>query len=93
MSPRWDALLALQEVPDAGQRPSAGLKRAGDLLDRLDEIRVGLLDGAIPRERLGQLVKTVRARREAVEDPRLATLLDEIELRARVELAKLGQLP
>lgn len=88
-----DALLALQEVPDATGRRSAGVKRGMDLLDRLDDIRVGLLTGTIPRERLGQILQLVRSRREAFDDPKLTAILDEIELRAAVELAKLGQYP
>lgn len=88
-----DALLAIQEVGDATHGRSAGLRRAERMLDSLEDIRVGLLDGAIPRERLSDLVETVRTRRNATEDPRLNAILDEIELRASVELAKLEQYP
>ena len=42
---------------------------------------------------LGQIVRLVRSRREAFDDPKLSAILDEIELRAAVELAKLGQYP
>ncbi len=87
-----DALLALQEVPDATARRSAGVRRAEDILDRLNEVRIGLLEGSIPRERLHQLLDMVRKRREAIDDPKLSAVLDEIELRAAVELAKLGEL-
>ena len=87
-----DSLLALQEVPDATGKHSPGVRRAEDLLDRLDEVRLGLLEGSIPRDRLENLVDMVRAKREGVDDPRLNALLDEIELRAAVELAKLDQL-
>ncbi len=86
-----DSLLALQEVPDATQRRSAGVRRGFDLLDRLDEIRMGLLTGSIPADRLSNLVRLVRARRDGVMDPNLNSILDDIELRAMVELAKLGQ--
>ena len=40
-------------------------------------------------EHLADLARTVRDTRAAVDDPRLSGVLDEIELRARVELAKL----
>jgi hypothetical protein len=33
----------------------------------------------------------VRVRREQVDDPKLTAILDEIELRAAVELAKLSR--
>jgi len=49
--------------------------------------------GAIPKDRLGNLVRLVRARRDGVMDPKLTAILDDIELRAMVELAKLGQYP
>ena len=88
-----DALLSLQEVPDATSGRSAGLRRGTDLLDRLDEIRMGLLVGSIPSDRLGNLLRMVRGRRDAAMDSKLSAILDDIELRAMVELAKLGQYP
>ena len=87
-----DALLALQEVPDATDGRSRAVKRAEGLLAGLDEIRQGLLVGVIPKDKLDRLVHAVRDKREALDDPRLSAVLDEIELRASVELAKLEQL-
>lgn len=90
-----DSLLALQMVdaaPDATDRPAkrrAMVQRGEDILDRLEELRVGLLLGSVPKERLAALAQMVRDRREEAEDPQLGALLDEIELRAEVELAKL----
>ena len=85
-----DSLLALQEVPDAMTGRSKGIMRAEDMLDHLDDIRLGLLMGAIPKNKLTSLVQVVRDQRDQVDDSRLATVLDEIEVRAAVELAKLG---
>ncbi len=85
-----ESLWALQEVDDAGARASKGKRRALDLLDSLDELRHGLLIGTIPREKLATLSRMVRNRRAQVDDPKLAALLDEVDLRAQVELAKLG---
>ncbi|WP_119678536.1 flagellar assembly protein FliX [Indioceanicola profundi] len=82
-------LFALQEVDDALQGRKKARARAEDILDRLDEIRLGLLSGTIPQERLVELVRIIQARREQVEDPRLQEILDEIDLRAQVEIAKL----
>lgn len=87
-----DSLLALQEVPDATTGRSRGLMRAEDMLDHLDEIRLGLLMGSIPETKLSNLIETVRQGRDDVDDPRLAAVLDEIEVRASVELAKLGRM-
>ncbi len=83
-----DGLLTLQEVDDAGARASAGKRRAQDLLEGLDDIRHGLLIGGLSRDKLVALAKHVQSRRAQVDDPRLAEILDEIDLRAQVELAK-----
>jgi hypothetical protein len=86
-----DALLALQEVDDSGERRQRSRKRGDDLLDRLDEIRHGLLIGGVPRAALQNLSELVRNRRQDIADPQLQEILDEIELRAAVELAKYEQ--
>jgi hypothetical protein len=84
-----DSLLAVQQV---GERPERRARRHGeDLLSRLDEIRHGLLMGEIPLSRLEQLSEMVKRQRERDLDPNLAGILDDIDLRVRVELAKLGQ--
>jgi hypothetical protein len=87
------AMLAVQETPDqmARRARQRARERAGDILDQLDEIRIGLLLGTIPASRLESLAQQIRAKREQVSDPRLDQILDDIELRAAVELAKLGQ--
>jgi len=54
----------------------------------LDELRMDLLDGSISKEKLMQLSRIVNVRRSQVTDPKLAALLDEVDLRAQVELAK-----
>ena len=83
-----DGLLTLQEVDDAAARASAGKRRAQDLLEGLDDIRHSLLTGGLSRDKLMTLAKHVQSRRAQVDDPRLGEILDEIDLRAQVELAK-----
>jgi hypothetical protein len=86
-------ILAAQNVSERDGGPQERRRRAqraSDLLDRLEEVRRGLLLGAVPKDRLADLAKLVRDRRERGADPAVARLLDEIELRASVELAKLG---
>jgi hypothetical protein len=87
-----DALLATQAIGDAldGEQRRRLVKYGEDVLEKLEEIRHGLLFGAIPKEKLIGLAQMVRSRRDRVTDPRLAAILDEIELRAEVELAKLS---
>ncbi len=85
-----DALLAAQSVNDATDQEGRRrvIRRGEDILDRLEDLRLGLLAGGLSRERLIALAQIMRSRRESVADPRLAAVLDEIELRAEVELAK-----
>ena len=86
-------VLAVQETPDAakGRAKQRARDRGMKMLDFLEEIRIGLLLGVIPKERLEQLAQMVRAKREQIDDPKLTAILDEIELRAAVELAKLSR--
>jgi hypothetical protein len=81
-------VLGVQEVDDALAHASRGKLRALDILDRLDDLRIEILTGAISREKLTKLAEVVKARRGQVTDPRLVEILDEIDLRAQVELAK-----
>ena len=86
-----EQLLSIQEAPAAIS--GEGRKAAGQygqfLLERLDEIRLALLIGAIPKDQLAGLAQTARQRRQRSDDPRLNEILEEIELRAEVEIAKL----
>ncbi len=88
-----DALLAVQEAGDATSGGGNARARAwgGEVLDRLEEIRVGLLTGTIPLQQLESLTRLVERQRESGVSPHLAAVLDEIELRAKVELAKLAR--
>lgn len=84
-----DALISIQEVPDATARRAKAVARAEDILDLLDEIKMALLSGAMPRSRVGKLTRIVEDARNDVSNEHLSGVLDEIELRAKVELAKL----
>ena len=85
-----DGILAVQEVCDATDGRSHGIKRGHGLLDRLDELSHGLLVGTIDRGRLLRVRRKIAAQRVTLDDPRLSAVLDEIDVRASVELAKLG---
>jgi hypothetical protein len=82
-------LISVQEVADATSGAAKAKAQAEAMLDRLDELRMALLTGRISRERLNGLVRLARTSREPNLDSRLNAVLDEIELRAKVELAKL----
>lgn len=89
-----DALLALQETPASGDALNApkrrAIRRGEEMLDILDEIKLALLMGQLPKAKLSRLVSVVERQQAAFSDPRLREVLDQIELRARVELAKFG---
>lgn len=91
-----DSILAVQEVaaaPDATEdKTRRETRRYGaDLLDRLTAVRDGMLAGAVSKEELADLARTMRAERRRSNDPGLDEIIDEIELRAEVEIAKLTQ--
>ncbi|SDF93736.1 Class II flagellar assembly regulator [Limimonas halophila] len=86
-----DALLALQDVGEEDEHEQA--KQHGErLLQRLEELKMDLLDGRMSADTVEQLAGEVDRARAETDDPRLNAILDEIELRASVELAKLGRL-
>lgn len=85
-----DALLSLQAAED-GTSPEAKRRvreRGTALLDQLDKLRVGLLMGDISPLMLDSLERMISQHRENITDPKLQEVLDEIELRVQVELAK-----
>jgi len=82
------ALLGIQEVEDAVSRALRGKKRAQKMLDVLNRLRDGLLAGAVNPDCLHMLAADFKSERPQVEDPALAQLLDAVDLRVQVELAK-----
>lgn len=84
------ALLSVQEVDDPLEERRRAVARGDDILEQLDELRHGLLIGAFPVEKLQRLLALVRRQHGRVADAGLREVLEEIELRAEVELAKLG---
>ena len=86
-SRRKASIPTARPIASSGQRLAA---RGTEILDRLKEVRRGLLTGTVPKSRLQELAQLVREKRERGADPLISRLLDEIELRAEVELAKLS---
>lgn len=85
-------LLALQSVEDPLLKRRKLVRRGSQLIDALEELRADLLLGRVSEDRLGQLMTVLSQARERAE-PGLDGLIDDIELRARVELAKRGLFP
>lgn len=86
-----DAIMALQAVEDPTERRKRAIRDAGETLDVLDELKIGLLSGEISPARLSRLKALLRGGEETGAEPELEELLRGIDLRARVELAKLDR--
>lgn len=83
-----DAIVALQAVDDPGERRRKAVQQGTDALDALDDLKIALLSGHLPRAKLSELQAIVKDYSADELDPELAEVLGEIDLRARVELAK-----
>ncbi|WP_375597011.1 flagellar assembly protein FliX [Devosia sp. Naph2] len=87
-----DAILALQASGDFSESRRKAVRKGTELLDLLEDMKADLLIGRVAPERLDTMVTQLRTLRERVE-PELDRVLDDIELRVLVELAKLGRYP
>jgi len=85
-----DALIALQGIEDPVERRRRAVKQGARALDALDELKLGLLSGAIDQAILLRLKAVAADLKEGSGDDGLDRLLGEIDLRVAVELAKAG---
>jgi hypothetical protein len=89
------SLLALQTVdvvtPRSTQRGRM-VRRGKRLLDVLDDIKISLLGGSFDGGTIANLEAAIVEAREKTDDESLEAVLDAVELRARVELAKLQRM-
>lgn len=88
---RVDMLLMAQAVedPTEGAARRRMQERADNILKELDEIRVALLTGTLSVGHLLDIADVIASHRERIMDPRLTALLDEVDLRAQIEIAKM----
>jgi MoaA/NifB/PqqE/SkfB family radical SAM enzyme len=84
-----DAVVGMQEITDDNKDERGAKNRANLILDKLEDIRMGLLLGEIPKSNLEELSKVLKVARENSVDSKLLEIIDDIELRAKIELAKL----
>jgi hypothetical protein len=83
------SLLAIQEATDPIVGRRKAVLRGDSLLDELRELQIGLVQGWVSEGQLRSIARMLDQPRPAVDDPDLQRVLDDIELRAAVELAKL----
>ncbi len=84
-----EAVVALQEITGDNTDERGAKNRANLILDKLEDIRMGLLMGHIPKSNLEELSKILILARENSIDSNLLEIIEDIELRAKIELAKL----
>ena len=84
-----ETLLAVQQPGTEAEERRRSMEYGGEVLRELDGLRMALVCGDVAPERLHSLVHMVEDGRMKTKDPRLSAILDEIELRVRVELEKL----
>jgi hypothetical protein len=85
-----DALIALQGIEDPVERRRRAVKHGRRALDALDELKLGLLSGALEPAALLRLKAAAADLKDGSGDEKLDQVLSEIELRVAVELAKAG---
>lgn len=86
-----EAIFAAQMVNDEEERQIRKklVKKGQTLLENLEEIRDGLLVGELSKERLIEISRMVKQKDASSSDEKLQEIMQEIELRVEVELAKL----
>ncbi len=83
-------MLAVQTLAVAGEGRRRAIRRGAALLETLDELQAALLDDGASAERIAARLALQLAKREPEQsDPELAAILDAIELRAHIEMAKI----
>lgn len=82
-------LMAVQEVEDREARRRQLINHGDRLLDMLTDLRNGLIMGGLSRATIETISQTLEARKAYIDDPGLLSLIQDIEVRAAVELAKI----
>ena len=86
-----DALLAIQGAEDPAARAAKKRmrERSNTILTELDKIRMAMLGGTLTVGHMIDVADVVASHRDRIMDPAMTAIMDEIDLRAQVELAKM----
>lgn len=88
-APVANSLLFLQEVGQQPDPEQEAFSHAEHTLEALEQLRDALLTNQLSSDALKALETVVQAQRQRELPPELQAVIDEIELRAAVELAKI----
>ncbi len=81
--------LGLQEVSEDEVERKRAMKKGKSMIDALEQLRDSMLMGTLSPSTIRQLESVLSEQRATVTDPRLTSILADIEVRTAVELAKL----
>lgn len=84
-----DNLLALQEISEEDIQRRKLAQQGKSMLESLEQLHRQLLIGTLPAHVLLDLRRQVALQKQMVNDPKLTAIIEDIEIRAAVELAKL----
>ena len=86
-----DALLAVQGVESSTERKARRQvrERADNILRQMDHLRLAILTGNLTLGQVVDIADVVASHRETINDPQMSAVLDEIDLRAQIEIAKM----
>jgi hypothetical protein len=86
-----DSLLSIQAAEDPTESAARGRmrERSDNILKDLEQIRLAMLAGNLTVGHMIDIADVVASHREKIQDPGLVEIMDEIDLRANVELAKM----
>ena len=79
----------MDDAGGAGKAKRQAKQRADTILDKLNDLKVAMVSGNITLGHMISIADVVASHRDNITDPELTAILDEIDLRAHVELAKL----
>lgn len=86
-----DALLSVQSVESSteGKARRKMYGRADQILRQMDHLRLALLTGNLSIGQVIDIADVVASHREKITDPDMTAVLDEIDMRAQIEIAKM----
>ena len=84
-----DALLSLQEIPDDELNKRNALEQSNEVVGALENLRSSLLGGNITEAAFDKLKNIAKLKKHFINDIKLTGIMNDIELRVAVEVAKL----